>query len=205
MKKLIAAIMVLCLCLPALAQKQAAPPSEYATLAARVKSGDMSVDFKRLRFSYMESPEYKAAKDTSNEADKMFAALDAKKFDEALKDAEVVLAGSFVDIDGHFVSYIAHRELQHTEQAEGEKAIVKALLKSITGPGDGKSEETAWEVINVHEEYVVLRFMGLSPVRQSVRHSNEHSYDVMEAKDAKTGETVTLYFNVDVPFKHYGV
>jgi len=32
-----------------------------------------------------------------------------------------------------------------------------------------------------------------------------HSYDIMKVKSA-TDETVqTFYFNVDIPFKHYGV
>ena len=60
-------------------------------------------------------------------------------------------------------------------------------------------------VISVHEEYVLLRVLGLRPSGQIVMQKDEHSYDIMKVKNV-TDETVqTFYFNVDIPFKHYGV
>jgi hypothetical protein len=64
--------------------------------------------------------------------------------------------------------------------------------------------EKAWVVINVHEEYVVLRALGFRPSEQNVAHKDGHSYDVMKVKNAEDGTEQTLYFNVDIPFKHYG-
>src|ERR1039458_6394396 len=52
------------------------------------------------------------------------------------------------------------------------------------------------------EEYVVLRFMGLMPSKQSMAEKNGHSYDVMEAANPKSNEKVTLYFNIDIEEKH---
>jgi hypothetical protein len=45
---------------------------------------------------------------------------------------------------------------------------------------------------------VILRVLSLQPAHQSLVEDQGHSYDVMEAKDPKTGETVTLFFNVDI-------
>ena len=59
-------------------------------------------------------------------------------------------------------------------------------------------------VINVHEEYVVLRYLGFQPSEQSLVHKDGHSYDVMKVKNAQDGTEQTFYFNVDIPFKHYG-
>ena len=50
---------------------QAGPPSEYAALLATLKAGKTDIDYGRLRLSYMDSPEYKQAKDTSDAAKAM--------------------------------------------------------------------------------------------------------------------------------------
>jgi len=105
-------------------------------------------------------------------------------------------------MDAHFAEYIAYRESKNEEQAEFHKRILQGLLDSITHFGDGKSFETAFQVIEVHEEYVILRFMGLMPSKQSMSEKNGHSYDVMEAVNPKSNEKVTLYCNIDIEEKH---
>jgi hypothetical protein len=172
----------------------------YEALVERVKGGDKSVDFKQLRLAYADSTASRPDTDAQKKA--MTAAVNSKNYAEALKNADVVLASNFVDMDAHFAEYLAQRELSHPEQAEFHKFVLQGLLDSIAHSGDGKSERTAYQVIEVHEEYVVLRFMGLMPSTQSLSKKDGHSYDVMEAVDPKTKEKVTLYFNVDVPMKH---
>jgi hypothetical protein len=140
--------------------------------------------------------------DTDTQKKAMMAALNSKNYADALKNADIVLAADYVDMDAHFVEYIAHRELKNAEQAEFHKFILQGLLDSITHPGDGKNFETAYQVIQVHEEYVVLRFMGLMPSKQSMAEKNGHSYDVMETLNPESNEKVTLYFNIDIEEKH---
>lgn len=195
----------LLLCAVFASAKTTPAQNEYADLLSRLKSGDTSVDFAKLRLSWVDSPEYQQAKDTDTQKKAMLAALNAQKFDEALKNAEVVLASNYVDIDAHYAAYLANRELHHDQVAEFHKAVVQGLLKSITDSGDGKTPEHAYVVITVDEEYVVLRFMHLMPASQSLQIKNGHSYDKLDAKDPQTGGTQTLYFNVDIPMKHYGI
>jgi len=181
----------------------AGPPSEYATLLASLKAGNTNIDYARLRFSYMDSPEYTQAKDTSDAEKAMLAALNAKDYPTALKNAEEVLASEYVNIDAHFVAYVANKQMGATDQAEFHHAVFKGLVDSILNSGDGLSLKTAWVVISVHEEYVILRVQGMRPGSQSVLHSDGHSYDKMTVKD-DSGAEHTFYFNVDIPFKHYG-
>jgi hypothetical protein len=190
-------IAAVCFC-----QQQEAP-SEYASLLARAKNGDVTVDFKQLRFSYMESPERHQAKDTDEQRRDMFKSLSGKDYKKAIADAEVVLAEEYVDMDGHFVEYIAYRELHEAEKSNFHQSVFRSLLQSITDSGDGKSAQTAYVVISTHEEYVVLNALGLKPGQQSLHHEDGHNYDVLKATDPKSNATVTLYFNVDIPFKHY--
>jgi hypothetical protein len=187
----------------AAASQEQKKPSEYAALLARVQSGDLSIDFKQLRFSYMESPERHAAKDTDKQKKEMFEAIKKKDYKKAIQNADVVLESEFVDLDAHQVEQIAHGELREEEKAGFHKAVVQGLLRSIMDSGDGKSAETAYVVISVHEEYIVLQVLGLRPGGQSVLHKDGHSYDLLEPSDAEGNSTVKLYFNVDIPFKHY--
>lgn len=202
----IIALLVLFLSSTALYSQQEQPKSkqsEYASLLARVQGGDLSIDFQRLRFSYMESPERHKAKDTSDEEKAMWQALNKKDFKKAIAAADVVLANEFVNLDAHFVEFQAYRGLEDAAKSDFHKSVFSGLLKSITGSGDGKSPETAYIVISTHEEYVVLGVLGLQPGKQSVMHEGGHSYDLLEAINQESKETVRLYFNVDIPFKHY--
>lgn len=179
-------------------------PSEYATLLAALKAGNTSIDYTRLRLSYMESPEYKVAKDTSKAEDAMTDALSKKDYPAALNNADAVLASNYVNIDAHYVALAANREMGAADQAEFHRAVFRGLIDSIRNSGDGKSIETAWVVINVHEEYVMLRVLGFRPSQQSLVNQNGHAYDVMKVKNVEDGTEQTFYFNVDIPFKHYG-
>ena len=182
----------------------AAPASEYATLLVSLKAGNTAIDYTRLRLSYMDSPEYKAAKDTSKSEEAMTNALNKKDYPAALKDAEAVLESNYVNMDAHFVAFVANREMGALDKAQFHRTVFRGLIDSIRNSGDGKSMETAWVVINVHEEYVVLRALGFRPGEQSLMHKDGHSYDVMKVKNAEDGTEQTFYFNVDIPFKHYG-
>lgn len=181
----------------------APPNSDYAKLLLRVKAGDLTVDFKQMRLAYMDSPEYKVAKSTELEANAMIDAINAGDFPSAIKNADVVLADDYVDLDAHFAEYVAHRELHHDAESKFHKDIFDGLLHSITNSGDGKSASTAFVVISTHEEYVVMRVAGLVPGKQTLKKVDHHSYDVFEASDEKSGQPAVLYFNVDVPMKHY--
>src|SRR5579859_1760076 len=177
-------------------------PSEYASLLASVKAGNTNIDYGRLRRSYMESPERKKAKNVSDSEKAMFEALSAKDFPKALKLAETVLAVEYINMDAHFVASMANREMGDTEKAEFHRTAFRGLIDSIRNSGDGKSMETAWVVVTVHEEYVVLRALGFKPSGQSLLEKDGHSYDVMKVKSAEDGAEQSFYFNIDIALKY---
>jgi hypothetical protein len=180
-------------------------PLDYTTQLASLKAGDTAIDYGRLRLSWVDSPEYKLAKDTKKEEDAMNAALEQKNYAEALKNAEIVLASEYVNMDAHFAASVANRELGQPDQAEFHKTVFRGLVNSIVNSGDGKSTDKAWVVINTHEEYVVLRVLGYKPGGQSLVRKDGHAYDVMKVKNVEDETDATFYFNVDIPMKHDGV
>jgi hypothetical protein len=184
---------------------QQAPPSKssYEALVERVKGGDKTVDFRQLRLAYVDSPNFSRGPDTDPQKKAMMTSLNKHDFADAIKNADIVLAANYVDMDAHFAEYVAQRESKNQEQAEFHKFVFQGLLKSITDSGDGKTPETAYQVIAVHEEYVLLRSMGVGfPESQSLMQKNGHSYDALKFEDPAAKQKVTLYFNVDIPIKH---
>ena len=189
-----------CLFVPALAAP--ADPSEYATLLATLKAGNTNIDYTRLRLSYVDSPQSRKARDTTAAEKAMFAALDAKDYPKALHSAETVLDSEYVNIDAHYVASVANRELGAADKAEFHRTVFRGLIDSVRNSGDGKSPATAWVVISVNEEYVLLRALNCKPSGQSLVQQNGHSYDVMKCSGNDDGKESTLYFNADIPFAH---
>src|SRR5258707_3964926 len=149
---------------------------DYRSLVGRAKGGDQTVSFRDLRLAYMDSDDYEKAIDKREQKKAMSTALRDHNFKDAITNAEAVIASNFADIDAHFVEYVSHRELKETEIADLHRFIFQGLLKSITDSGDGKSPETAFQVIEVHEEYVVLKAMGAGfPKAQSLIKKGGHS------------------------------
>lgn len=183
---------------------QDSPRQPYSVLLERVKKSDAMVDFKELRLAYTETSDYSPYGGDREARQKMFAALRAREFDQALESAEKILAKNFVEINGQFGAYVANRELGHTDKATFHKFMFDGLVKSITASGDGKTAETAFVVISTDEEYVLLNFLGLRPTGQSLITQNSHSFDRMTALNPKTNETVVYFFNIDKPFNWLG-
>jgi len=183
---------------------QNSPRTSYSDLLARVKKGDSTVDFKELRLSYADTSEYNPYGNDRDTRLKMFAALKAKEFQQAVESAEKILANNFVELNAHFAAYVGNRELGHADKAAFHKCMFDGLIKSITGSGDGHSPETAFVVISTDEEYVLFNYLGLRAAEQSLITQNGHSFDRMTATNPKTNETVVYFFNIDKPFNWLG-
>ncbi len=172
----------------------------YQSFVTKVKGGDTNVDFAAFRVAYSQTKAYSPYGGAGQQKD-LFAALDQKNYKDALKKAQKILDDCYVDMDAHVVASLAYRGLNDSTNADFHKAVYLGLVNSIISSGDGKTAKTAYVVISTHEEYVVLRALGLSPGSQSLVHQDGHSFDVLLATDGKTGSSVTIYFNIDISWK----
>jgi hypothetical protein len=128
--------------------------------------------------------------------------LNDKKFDQALKKVDQLLEKVFVDAELHYIAFIANSESGNKEKAEFHKTVIRGLLDSIQENKRGQSEEDAFVVINVHEEYTFLRFSHMQVTTQSLSHKDGHTYDIMVCQGlSNKGREVTAYFNVDIPMQ----
>lgn len=195
----ILAIVLLCTAF-AYGKEDPAATANYEKALQQLKSGDLKIDFKALRINCAAS-KYECEAD-SDEMKRLFSLLNDKKFDQALKKANQLLEKVFVDADLHYVAFIANSETGNKEKAEFHKSVIRGILDSIQENKHGRSEEDAFVVINVHEEYTFLRFSHMQVTKQSLGHKDGHSYDIMTCQDMNDkGHEVTAYFNVDIPMQ----
>lgn len=179
------------------------------SLLQRVKGKDsalgdtkaLSKAFRELRFAYAETPQYNPYGGIKAEVKSvMLEAVHNNEYNQALQYAEKILKENFVDIDAHFVASKAYGKTGNKEKADYHWAIVRLLIQSILGDGDGDKPETAMEVISVDEEYIILSVKGLRSISYTTVQANGHNYDKHTVVDSVSGKTSEVYFRIDKPF-----
>lgn len=183
------------------AAARAAPTAEraaYDALVERARAGDRTLDLAELREAAVRA-------DVETHGDLKEALWNAVKSrdDKAVqRAANAVLAQNYVDLDAHFFARIAARRLGDAEREELHEWIELGLLEVLVQTGDGRSKKTPMAVIDVADEYFILRTMGLNLRKQSLgkctRDSGEVPCDYMDVVD-EDGKESTWYFDVSIP------
>jgi hypothetical protein len=177
----------------------------YRDLVKRVTRGDLLIDFRALRFACLKASNCDARGDLEN-ITSMHVFMQEKQYDEAAKAADKLIEKGFVNIDAHVISSRAYMALKQLEKAQFHHDVAAGLLHSILSTGDGKTKETAFEVIGTFEEHTIMEVLGLPPLgSQALIPDKPHSYDLLAVKDPKTGQNASVYFNIDAfypPKKH---
>lgn len=186
------------------AQKpEAAKDDTFATMVTKLKAGDTKIDFKALRMASVDSKADDAGQPDRAEYQKAVEAYNAKKFKAAISSCEKALEQGYIGIDAHMLVAVAYRESGNNEKFDFHKAVYLGLVNSILTGADGKSAKTAYVVIDVAEEYALLRALGLNRGNQALRTEDGHKYDVLSVTDPKTNQAREVWFNIDEVWKMY--
>lgn len=176
---------------------------DYENLLAKLKSGDTRIDYKALRMAYTETEDYSPYGIDADERTAIFKALNDKKYKDVIKAADKVLAANYVEMNAHYASAVANGELGDTKKADFHKAVFLGLIDSIVRGKDGKTAKTAYEVICVPEEYMLLNYFGYRRGSQALANENGSKFDILTVTDPEKNETFKLYFNIDIVWKGY--
>jgi len=128
---------------------------------------------------------------------------------KAVAAAEKLIEDGFVNLEAHATAAGGYGKLNNLQKANAHLAIALALMRSIMGTRDGKTKESAYEVICDREQYFVLTALGLlyAPPLASPTHVSDgpHRYERWQVKNPKTSEDVVVFFNIDAftPAKSY--
>src|SRR5688572_13069396 len=192
---LLAAILLSCLIS---ASAQSDKSALYNDLLSKVKGGDMTVDFKAMRFAFAEQGP--APFDPKVQGG-MAKAMNDKNYKEAAKLAETIQKESFVDMNSHIVAAMSHGALGDAKKAKFHEAVYLGLINSIINGSDGNSTKTAYVVISMLEVPVVLNALDLKRTSQETIEEGGHKYGVVVATDKNTAESSKVYFNIDLAAK----
>ena len=176
----------------------------YSNYVKKLEAGDMHVDFRAFRESFIESPQFEVANQQKPVMDSlkraMYEAMHYKNYAQIISITRQMLS-----ID--YTCLLAHKILQQTYKYIGDTLNQKkyhdiefGLLHSIINNGDGKTCETGWPVIQIDEEYFILEIQGAKLLQQSmVTEAN-----LCDKMDTQTKEgNKTFYIETSKVFEGY--
>jgi hypothetical protein len=173
---------------------------DYAKYVATLERGETTIDYLAFRESFLRSPQFKI-KMNSN-----YSELE-KTLEEKVqqRDLAAVLRYTKLLLDIDYTSMIAHKYRQQTFKILGDDAnqekyhqIEFGLLKSIVRNGDGEACRTAWPVVQIEEEYFILKMLGAKLKEQQISTDG----GVCDAMKTMTdGEERIYFFDVSRVFQ----
>jgi hypothetical protein len=177
-----------------------APNPDYEQLVARAEAGE-TVDYTALRHAFVQSKDYDGyGSEMRPKFDELWPAFKAKDCAKVLAVSAEILKADYTLNAAHLVRGECLKLTGDASGAAREEAIGRGLLDSLRGSGDGKSIDTAYEVVTMAEERMLLSYLKLREVGQALIQSKGHQYDEITGRNEETGETRTVWFNVDALF-----
>jgi len=174
----------------------------YRQLVERVNAGDFSVDFRALRIACARSNICEVRATPKELADMARAAKEQQQTD-VVEICERLISHGFINMEAHIACSQAYAALNRPDRVKFHMDTMTALFQSILTAGDGKTEDTAYEVISVREVYEVLAGKGLPQYGEGVvspphlYSAGSHKYSRWEVMDPKTQKKVVIFFNTD--------
>jgi hypothetical protein len=176
---------------------------DYFALLTAIRPGDVesvrTIDFGRLRRAYFEAVHSNRLPAVDRDAEeKLGAAFGEAKWDEVVKVADSILRSNFTRARAHVLKAYAQDKLGQDPRFHA--TMGHGLLDSILATGDGQSEDTAYHVLFVEEEYDVLGHRRLHKHRQDLIEADGRHFDLLSA-ESEEGTTVQVWFDITEYFK----
>jgi hypothetical protein len=174
----------------------------YTGLLSAAKLNPQAADFTKLRVAYAKLFPYVPSKEMEKTERIVLArqavkqALELGDLRRALKATNHLLGLDYLDVDSHVVAACIYNRLGDETKAAYHRRFGEGILDSILQSGDGQSQDTAFTVTNVREEYAVLRALGIRPVAQRMSGQEGYLGDVFEIQAAPGADTYLVYFRI---------
>ena len=170
---------------------------KYEILKTRVMANDLSVNWGEFRVAAAVA-EVESGFDVQAVRTRVLSDVDAGNLDHALVGAQNVIGHNMTEPEGHLLAMTVYQKMGRDLDAQRERNIVDAIVKSIMTSGDGQSAQKAWfTVSNSEQTFVVDIVLDAEAKSQTVVRENGHDYDKMTVV-AEDGKEQVLWFNTDV-------
>jgi len=126
-------------------------------------------------------------------------AKDAIDFKKVVSYTEMILKDNPFDLEQIYTTSWAYEKSGALDQSKMWFYKYDQLIRAIMSSGDGKTEETAFVVIRVADEYAMLKAFGFKFTGQALISKNKKKYDLMNLGKNQYG-IEKLYFDIDLFF-----
>ena len=192
-----AALLSLLLLPLSLSAAWADPAGDYAALVTAAKDGDPGTDYTAMRQAYAMIADYDPYGEKTNalmrDGQAAYVAKDCKA---ALEKFRAAIAFSFILSDAHALAADCLEQAGDKEGEKREAFIAQGLFDSIITSGDGEKPETAFHIVTLHEEEVIMAIAGVNGTAREQLATDAGPVDKISITDAKTGEKGAVYFNL---------
>jgi hypothetical protein len=166
---------------------------DYYPLLDSIKNGQ-SDDFFTLRMAYTKTKDYNPYNIQIDELRRSIEFnIEEKNFEKALEIADKILDERYIDIKTHLYCGNIYDKLNDEAKSDYHYDIYNGLLSSIYFSGDGKGAKTAFIVIEISEEYDLMRWLEVEHTKQYLMLLDGYSFDIFEVSNDNI-ET-ELFFN----------
>lgn len=171
----------------------------YHDLLAAAQRQPADTNYTALREAYADSEEYAPYVHDQEHLDALRAALPVRDLDAALDAIGGLLDHNYLDIEAHMAADYIYTLRDEPAQSAYHRTFAQGLIDAIFATGNGLTFGTAFEVLSIPEEYLVMRLLGFRATGQRLVQHEEHWFDVLSAKRGEDEPDFEMYFNIDVP------
>lgn len=197
MRKAAALILTVMMLQPVAAM--ADPAGDYAALITAAKDGDPGTDYTAMRQAYAMIADYDPFGDKTNalmrDGQAAYVAKDCKT---ALEKFKAAIALNFTLSDAHALSADCLEQAGDKAGEAREEAIAQGLFNSLISSGDGNSPATAFRIVTMHEEGVILAVAGVNGTKKTVITTDQGPVEKIDITDQQTGKKGAVFFNTGV-------
>ncbi len=119
--------------------------------------------------------------------------MSKKQYENIITTSKKILNIDYTNLTAHKILRQTYKIIGDTINSKKYKTIQFGLLKSIINTGDGKSCESAWDVIQTSEEYFILDMLGAKLNKQEIDY-NDGICDKMDVEIEDVEKT--YYFGI---------
>jgi hypothetical protein len=178
------------------------PDLAFTRRLAAAKADPASADFAALRRAFARTSRYTPDPDLDLDPAPVEHELKNGERAAALVALDRMMEGHWCDVPAHAVAASLAERMKDANRFVLHRAFERGLLASILDSGDGRSFQTAWKVVTVAEEYVVLTNLQLHGGVQTLVERDGHHYDVHTFRDETLGREIVVHFNIDALRPH---
>jgi hypothetical protein len=180
------------------------PVDRFDSLHLRIQQFDKSVDFNELKTAFARSRFYDPWTEELEEyRDQMIQALDGGEPAHAAALGYQILLLDFTDIGTHMACEIAFREMKQPEKASYHHWVATSLMETLLSSGDGLTPKTAYHVVSLTEEMIVVHKKAVEFRRSKREQIDDTWYEVVKVIDSERVRMYDIYFNIELPMTRF--